>query len=234
MGALQLALALAAYASFFTWYGSGSEPISIEEARTILLNCHKATADQAAATAGGDEFDFVERLLDGDNPDDGKSFLMVNFVKLRDRAYFPGDLKDAVVGAGLRVDMTSGAEADAQYGQTFLSYAVRRAAHPLIFSRGPIGRSLLSDKEEDFGGPYDYFAVVRYRSRRDLVGTICDTTAALGPGVIGALKHSGVERTIVVPVSSEAASHVVRLLVAAVGIVVFQLLSRCCCSSDAS
>ena len=216
---------LAVYAAFFRWYGSGNEPITLEAAKEAL---HKA-ANLTEADAAKFDDGFLDNLFPGDRPDDGRSFVMVNFVKLREAAYFPEELKEVIVRAGLRVNMTSGAEADEQYGLTFLSHAVRRGAHPVFVSRS-VGRSLLSNDFSAFRG--DYFAVVRYRSRRDLVLTACEATEALGGGaVVGALKHSGVERTYVVPVSSIAVSHVFRRLVLVVGLVVVHMLSLCCCES---
>lgn len=61
---------------------------------------------------------------------------------------------------------------------------------------------------------WDYFAIVRYRSRGDLIRAIRDATRTLGPGAIGELKHSGVLETYVVPVQTSLPGHLVRTVVA--------------------
>jgi hypothetical protein len=149
--------------------------------------------------------DFVDRLTH--DVDDGKSFLMFNFVKLKVEADY-----------GARPDLhpegvTSGWDADQHYATIFLPHLFTRASHPVFFSTSPhypimqphaAGDELYAD--------FDYVAIVRYRSRRDLVAAVCAVARDLGPNAMTALKLSGVERTFVVPVSAEWVSWVLATL----------------------
>ena len=200
------------YALFFVWYGSGGTPISREEAVNLLKSSGFST-ESAELTA--------KRVLPQDG-DDGRSFLMLNLVKQRE---FPdygsrADLKPAWV--------RSGADADEHYASQFLPKVIKRAGHPVFVSRSvaalPImypGRTLDPSDQGDDAMPeafsnWDYFALVRYRSMRDLLEAVAELTSELGSGAMQALKHSGVERTYVIPIYASAFSTFVLALVAVV------------------
>ena len=74
------------------------------------------------------------------------------------------------------------------------------ASAPLMFPQ-------IDGAKEAFGH-WDYFALVRYRSMRDLVEAIAELTEELGGDAMFVLKHSGVERTFVIPVYSNACEYI--------------------------
>jgi hypothetical protein len=165
---------------------------------------------------------FVDRLTYDE--DDGKSFLMLNLVKLRAEANY-----------GARPDLrpegvTTGLEADQHYASVFLPHIFTRASHPIFISsaahypimqpHGDAATHALNALYTD----YDYVAVVRYRSRRDLVMSVCAVARALGPQAMSALKMSGVEHTFVIPVSAEWVSW----LLAATPMVLLVLMNALC------
>lgn len=187
------AISTVSYALFFIWYGTGGNPISVEEA-VELLTSSGLSEELARDTAGW--------ILPRDD-DDGRSFLMLNLVKQRE---FPDygvrpDLKPAWV--------KSGADADQNYAMQFVPKILKRACHPVFVSWTvaalPImfpGDDQADDETRKAFSNWDYFALFRYRSFRDLLTAIAELTNELGNDAMMVLKHSGVERTYVIPIYS--------------------------------
>ena len=186
-------IATVSYALFFIWYGTGGNPISVEEAVELLTSSGLSEED-ARDTAGM----FIPR--DGD---DGGSFLILNLVKQRE---FPDygarpDLKPAWV--------KSGADADQHYATQFVPKILKRAAHPVFVSFNVAALPImipggLQDDEatRNAFSNWDYFALFRYRCMRDLLIAIAEVSNELGSDAMWVLKHSGVERTYVIPIYS--------------------------------
>ncbi|CAE8710668.1 unnamed protein product, partial [Polarella glacialis] len=151
--AVGAALALA-YAAFWRWYGCGSSPISKEEILNTLTECGAEPVHEIA-----------ESFSRG--TDSGESFLMMNLVKLRDEAYFEdASLKPSWVKTGF--------DADINYAITLMSVAVPFATHPIIVIYKVSTPLMMPEgNHSSVWTEWDYFALMRYRSRRDAVGIIC-------------------------------------------------------------
>merc|ERR1712048_1014537 len=67
----------------------------------------------------------------------------------------------------------------------------------------------------DGADDWDYFCVVRYRSVRDLLEGVAEVTREHGSDAMLTLKHSGVERTLAMPITAVWLSNAVRLFVGA-------------------
>jgi len=203
------------YALFFKWYGSGGEPIDRKEAFDTLV---ASGAEKTVAEA------MVSSLLPSDD-DDGRSFLMLNLVKQRAEASYGNrpDLKPQWV--------TSGRDADQYYASQFLPKILKRAGHPVFVSRSVARAALmlpdgLGKDARDAFSDWDYFALVRYRCMRDLVDAVAELTSELGSDAMFVLKHSGVERTYVLPIFSPAYSHAVRSGVLLFAVAAIRALSK--------
>lgn len=206
---LMRSVLLIGYAAFFHWYGSGRDPIDREEV-TRLLEASGAELQTKDFEEGG----FLERL--SRSKDDGGSFLMLNLVKYREQPHYPD--------ASLKPDwVRTGADADAYYGTTFLPLLAKRASHPLLLFGATWPAVLVPQGYTDVN--WDYVALVRYRSRRDLVEAVCEANSLLGPRQLSwqQLKHSGVEQTLVIPIPCVGISHAIRILVG----LLLLLVTRC-------
>eukprot|EP00808_Paulinella_micropora_P030977 g50396.t1 len=197
------------FSLFCGWYGSGARPMSREEASDLL-----------EAAGMDDAHDFVQRLFA--QPDQGHSFLMVNFIALREKASYPNmpQLQPSWV--------RTGADADLHYSSIFLPAIAKRASHPVLVSNSVSRLPLLHPGP----GPvtdqvWDYFALVRYRSRRDLVEVVGELTRQYGPRALKELKFAGVAKTFVIPVDLPAFSHAVRGLMALPFLLVLLAARRC-------
>lgn len=189
------------FAVFGSWYGgSGAQPLSKADAHLLIEQCG------INKTSSPDILQLVDRLTRLE--DSGESFLMLNLVKLRpEPLYADPTLRPSWV--------KTSRDADMHYASQILPDMLRRAGHPVFLSHGPWGPLLVPAEAADIEtnwADWDYAALVRYRSRRDFLGMICDSSRRLGNGVLAQLKHSGVGRTYVLPLPSSGISHVLRAL----------------------
>jgi hypothetical protein len=146
---------------------------------------------EAIAAIGGDyaEMDPEERrafeaFMDGD---DGRPFYMLNLMRYRGQAeYRDGKLPDGGVAAGL-----TGREAGRLYERMVVPELLKRGCYPVFVSR-KIGNLLSAGSGSDF---FEEIAVVRYRSRRDMLSMV-----ASRPFVEGIPhKWASLEKTVAVP-----------------------------------
>jgi hypothetical protein len=113
-----------------------------------------ARAAQAPAVPG-----FVEALRAVVQEDEGREFVMVNLIRYRVKAIYPpgwdyGDDPRA---------------ADARYNRAVVPRLLKRACFPVFLGK-TAGRFLTREQADDWDG----VALVRYRSRRDLLAVCAD------------------------------------------------------------
>jgi hypothetical protein len=114
--------------------------------------------------------------------DDGKPFWMLNLMKLRPLAVYPD---------GLHPEVKSGRHAHRLYARMVLKQLLRRGSYPVFASR-KIANVANGGTGADF---FEDMAIVRYRSRRDMLGMIGDP--AYVEGVVH--KWAALETSVIVP-----------------------------------
>ncbi|HEY0974354.1 MAG TPA: hypothetical protein VGE57_07660 [Solimonas sp.] len=178
---LALVLALT-YAAFLHWYNGSGTPLTPQETERYLAEIQ---ARAAAAGEGRSESHGLERMLAELRllcaNDDGGDFWMLNLIDFREQAQYPADSPFAGISA---------LEADALYNRAIVPVLLRHGGHPL-FLASPAGRFI----EEVGDHQWDRVAMVRYRSRRDLLEIVVELA---GAGV-GQHKWAAIERTQVFP-----------------------------------
>jgi hypothetical protein len=184
-----LALTLAVlYAVFLLWYGGRSRPLSEDEVRAFLDVMRRQGLDR-------DDPELFASLGTLLAQDDGREFLMLNLIRYRQKAAYPPgmDFGDSAV------------DADRRYGRAFLPWLLRYGNVPVL-----VARRSGSFIEPENAEPWQVTALVRYRSRRDLVRT---AAAVAGRGVM-VHKWAAVEATHVFPVRPVLSFIAVRTVVA--------------------
>ena len=168
-----LAIAMV-YALFFGWYTSLAGPLSADEVEHYveLLSANGGDPDRIALWRA-----FMES-------DSGDDFAMVNVIELRDEplqvaGVAPGETSDEVL---------------ARYTAPFMKTAVLSAAHPVYMG------SAAADSLDLWGiegaEKWTMGALVRYRSRRDLM----EQATKVGPTGIHEFKIAAMAKTIAFPV----------------------------------
>ena len=120
--------------------------------------------------------------------DTGNDFAMLNAIDFRETA---APVEGLESGA-------SGQEALARYSQPFLARALRAAAHPVMMGSAAAGAMDIwgLDGAED----WDQGALVRYRSRRDMMDQVVALAESSAAGNdIHRFKIAGLEKTIAYP-----------------------------------
>lgn len=169
---------LIGYLIFFLWYTPLGGPLS--QAEIIEY--------EAKLRARGQDPQTIQVLVDFMRSDTGNDFAMLNALDLREFA---------AAEAGLPPG-TSGAEATALYTEPFLSRALRNAAHPVMV--GQAAAAAVDVWGIDGATQWDQGALVRYRSRRDLMDQVVFLLdqAAAGDD-LHRFKIAGLEKTIAYP-----------------------------------
>lgn len=159
--------ALVAYAAFWFWYvgfRGKVTPQEVEATMRLVEDAGHATEKQRYA---------LRRFL---AEDDGKDFVMVNLLHLR----------EPVQDSRKKLET---------YQKIFLGQLLRKAGHPIFVARAASGNieNVASEHADDWGAA----AMVRYRSRRDFMEML--------PGTIGSdhhgLKLEAMEKTFAFPAS---------------------------------
>lgn len=154
------------YGAFAFWYTNTSGPLTEEESARHLARFQAMGYDPAQLRA-------VERFM---REDQGRQFLMVNAIDLKDPAQAP--------------------EGMARYLEFMLPALTSRACH-LAFLGSAVGQAL------DLAGiegaeTWDVAGVMRYRSRRDLVEITSDPAFEAAHG----FKVAALAKTIAYPVET--------------------------------
>lgn len=176
-GAKILALAVTAlYVAFVAWYGGRGAPMTPEESDRLFATI--AARAQNEPNADGRLRDELRQLAASD---DGNEFFMLNLIRYRPAAQypagydFPGDALDA----------------DARYSRAIVPHLLRHGGVP-VFLGEVEGRFI-----DAAGDPaWQRVAIVRYRSRRDLLEMVAD----LAGRDIAVHKWASIEKTHVFPV----------------------------------
>lgn len=140
-------LALIVYGVFLAWYLNWRPPLSEDDVRE-----YRARLEASPMAEQGD----VAVLTDFLSKDDGRSFVMVNLIKLA-RDPVPDPETGVPRGA---------AELLEEYTRVFLGAALGRASHPVLVA-GKVGGYVDAWNVEADPG-WSALGLVRYRSRRDL------------------------------------------------------------------
>lgn len=169
----RIALTLAPFALaitvFFAWHTPWQGPLTEAEIQEFIT-----TQPETGGSAWTDT-DAFEAFL---RADDGRPFVMVNLMELRDTA---------PVHNGL-----SAAEADAHYGQAVLPLLLRRGSYPI--ARAERFQTVINSLGDTAAG-FDTVALVRYRSRRDLIDMLMSEPFLAAE----VYKWASLENTLVAP-----------------------------------
>jgi len=129
-----------------------------------------------------------ERFQSFMDADDGRPFYMVNLMEYRERAdYRPGTALNGSTPTGL----ISGRDAGWLYSRAVLPELLKRGCYP-VFVAGKITNLLSAGSGSDF---FEDVAIVRYRSRRDMLSMVAS------PTFLHAVPHkwASLEKTVAVP-----------------------------------
>jgi hypothetical protein len=183
------------YILFLFWYGGRGEPMSDAEVEQRLAAIQAASSGQPQ---GGDQKpgEVIEELRRLAASDDGNEFYMLNLINFRAKALYPE-------GSGYGDNPKA---ADARYTKAFLPYLFKYGGVPL-FAGNVTGRFI--DKQGDM--QWQRTALVRYRSRRDLLKMAED----IAPLDVIIHKWASIEKTQVFPVTPLLNLFSIRILVAA-------------------
>lgn len=161
---------LLVYTSFWMWHTPLQPALTAEEVAQRMTD---AGVDQA----------LPERMQDFFADDDGRPFFMVNVMQYRETALYPD---------GTFPDIKNAREAAARYGRGVIPQLLLRGSYPIF--NGTRHVTMLDTMSPD-AEAFEDFAVVRYRSRRDLL----DMVLSAGFNAVVVHKWASLEGTIVVP-----------------------------------
>ncbi len=171
-------LAVLLYAAFLLWYGGRSKPLSEDEVKCFLAELQQRAAKQGRAEE-------VERVLQEfrtlASSDDGREYYMVNLLKFRRQALYRS-------GSPYNDDSLA---ANRRYDRAIIPLLIKHGGHP-VFAGQVQGRFIHPAGTDD----WDRVAMVRYRSRRDMLKMALEV-AEKG---IDMHKWASLEKTQVFPV----------------------------------
>lgn len=179
------------YTIFFIWYGGKGKPLSPAEVEALLREIQR----RAGQSAQANEPDIFQHFRELTQNDDGREYYMVNLLKFRKKASYPA-------GSPFSDDPMA---ANARYNRAIIPLLLKRGGHPIFLGRVQ-GRFLHPTAVDD----WDQVAMVRYRSRRDMLKMAADLAA------IGADSHkwAALEKTQVFPVEPLLSLFFIRTAVA--------------------
>ncbi len=190
------------YAAFLLWYGGKSRPLSEDEVDTLVARIWRSAGKQGLPEeepALLREF----RVLAGS--DDGRDYYMVNLIKFRKKALYPE-------GSPWGDDVQA---ANDSYNRAIIPLLFKHGGHP-VFDSLVEGRFLHPDGADD----WDHVAMVRYRSRRDML----EMAAEIAAKGVDVHKWAALEKTQVFPVKPLVSLFSVRATVAVVLIAIALLV----------
>ncbi len=161
------------YGAFFGWYTAFGGPLTSAEIERNIEGLRQAGM-------APERLEVWRAFMQSDSGDD---FAMLNAIALRDTP-----LEAPGVPAG-----ESAAAVLSRYSDPFLGRALRRAAHPVLGGRASADAIDLWGIEG--AEHWSHGAVVRYRSRRDLMDQVLHTSQS----GIHAYKIAAMEKTIAFP-----------------------------------
>ncbi len=193
---------LALYALFLWWYGGRGKPLTQAE----IAEFERLLGQLSRDTQGQSTSELVRQFAAND---DGCEFVMHNLVRYRAKALYP---PGHAYGDSAR-------DADKRYGRAVLLPLLRCGAMPMLLARcagrfvGPEGAA-----------PWNYVAMVRYRSRRDFLRF----AVAIESQDIAIHKWAAIEETHITPLKPLASLIFVRAAVGGVFALIGLALVRLC------
>lgn len=177
---------VALYALFILWYGGRGRPLTQAEVDAFI-----ASIQRANGKAGEPEGELLGELRELSSSDDGHEFYMVNLMKFRPRD--PANPDSDPLAANTR------------YNRKIVPLLIKYGGHP-VFSGLVQGRFIHTAGADQ----WDQVAMVRYRSRRDLLKMCID----IGEKNIDQDKWAALEKTQIFPVQPVITLNFVRGTVA--------------------
>ncbi len=198
----------ALFAAFACWYGGHGKPMTQAEIDAMFAKI----AERAKSEPNTDPR-VREELHQLAASDDGNEFFMVNLIKYRAKAIYP----DSYTGPHSDDPL----QADALYNRAIAPYLFKHGNLPVFLGK-PEGRFIDQEGDEQ----WDRVAIVRYRSRRDLLEMVADLA---GQGV-AVHKWASIERTQVFPTAAIFSFAFVRATFAAIlfaiGVIIHVFVGR--------
>jgi hypothetical protein len=192
MSTFVLAITLALlYTAFLFWYGGRGRPLSVAEVEALLAEIRQ----QAGQQAGAEEPPMLQEFRALAHADDGQEYIMVNLLKFRKKAEYPA-------GSPYGEDALA---ANDRYNRAIIPLLLKHGGLPVFASRVQ-GRFLHPAGADD----WDQVAMVRYRSRRDMLRMAVEIA---GNG-IDRHKWAALEKTQVFPVKPFFSLALIRATVA--------------------
>ncbi len=178
------------YIAFFTWYGGSGKPLSEAEASALI-----AEMQQRSGNSGKTETLILQKFRDLAKSDDGKEYYMVNLMKFRKKALYPE-------GSGFNDNPIA---ASNRYNAAIIPLLFKYAAHP-VFGANVSGKFISFEGAEE----WDQVAMVRYRSRRDMMKMAVEIAGSR----IDIHKWAAFEKTHVFPVTPLVDLNFIRIMAA--------------------
>ena len=165
------------YLAFFTWYTDFGGPMSDAEITNVV----------ATMTANGSEAETIRFIEEFARQDTGRQFLVINNIDINPN---PPNVEGAEPGE-------SGEDLMGRYMAHMIPALLSRASHPVFM--GVAAYPAIDVVGIDGAEDWDQAALVRYRSRRDLLAIITN------PTFYGEhdFKTAALEKTIAYPVETE-------------------------------
>jgi len=178
--AVLLTSLLVALFAFYAWHTPLRGPLTDAE-----INAFMATQAATGGTDWADEAAFEAFLRN----DDGRPFVMINLMEYRETAeYSEKHLPSTEI---------TGSEAGALYGQSVLPQLLLRGSYPVALATR---YNTIINSVGETAGKFEAFAMVRYRSRRDLI----DMLASDAFKEANFHKWASLENTLVAPSNNRA------------------------------
>jgi hypothetical protein len=139
------------YGLFLIWYGGRGKPLSHDEVQAFLQEMRRNAWSREEP---GSETGLLSTFRELASSDDGHEFYMVNLMRFREKALYHE-------GSSLGDDPMA---ANDRYNRAILPQLRKHGSHP-VFASTVIGRFIHPENVDN----WDQVAIVRYRSRRDLL-----------------------------------------------------------------
>jgi len=166
------------YTAFLIWYGGKGKPLSTTEVESLLAEMQKRAGKPQGT---GSETSLLNQFRALAKSDDGHEYYMVNLLKFRQKALYPP-------GSPYNEDPMA---ANNRYNRAIIPLLLKHGGHP-VFDSLVLGRFIHPESADD----WDHVAMVRYRSRRDMLKMAAEI-AGKGADIH---KWAALEKTQVFPV----------------------------------
>ncbi|MHA1110963.1 MAG: hypothetical protein ACTSRE_07650 [Promethearchaeota archaeon] len=168
---IPIGVALGFYILFVLWYGGWGKPLTSAEVDEYLL-----TIKKNAGIENEPEPELLRKFRELAKSDDGKDFILVNLIKFKDTNPESEAMK-----------------ANDRYSRYILPRLLKIGSHP-VFAGKKTGQFITPESADE----WDQVAMVRYRSRRDMIKMVVQASKHGGGGD----KWISIQKTYVFPVKS--------------------------------